>query len=288
MHGSEQCVRQLCNLAATGGAIGELTTILSQGQETHRHITAISIPFLITSKYHLRNLLNDHGGLPLIFEVLNDNEHQLYEQAIWSICRLADSLKIQPEAIEKNSIPDIVSGIDDETLKPDTVTFVLDDGSTVEACRRTLCRKSDVFTAMFNGKFLESGKKKIDLKNTSREGLNTLLMALEGNVTFESNEIEPLLDAVVLADKFLMSGICDTLTESSISKLNYENYSKAWNWSRKNSFLLKSYCVTKMFLTSRMTLSERARAFRDFSSCADFPEFLDEVWEIISNELGQR
>ncbi|KOC67114.1 Armadillo repeat-containing protein 5 [Habropoda laboriosa] len=291
LYGSEQYTRQLCALAETGGAIGELTSILLRGEDTHKQVIAVSIPFLIKSRYILKSLLNNHGGLRLIFNVLSDQQHTLYENAIWSICRLANTLEIQPEIMEKCQITDTASTdfprVYDNHPKPATVTFELDDGTTVDACRQTLCQKSDAFSAMLEGNFSESGKKRVKLRNTSKEGLNTLLLAANG-ATFETRTIESLLDAVLLADKFLMADISDILTESSISKLNYKNFSRAWNWAKANScHELKSCCV-KSFLTASMTRSERVQAFQDFSTSGNFHEFLDDMKEIINNVLCQR
>lgn len=262
-----------------------------RGEEAHKLVIAVSIPFLIKSRDILKSLLNNHGGLQLIFHILSDQQHVLYENAIWSICRLASTLGIQSEIIEKCQITETASTdfprVYDNHPKPATVTFELDDGTTVDACRQTLCQKSDAFSAMLEGNFSESGKKRVKLRNTSKEGLNTLLLAANG-ATFENRTIESLLDAVLLADKFLMADISDILTESSISKLNYKNFSRAWNWARVNScHELKSCCV-KRFLTAQMTKSERVQAFQDFSTTGSFHEFLDEVRKIINDVLCQR
>lgn len=290
LYGSEQYIRHLCDLAETGGAIGQMTSILLRGQESHKFIVAVSVPFLIKTKEVLRNLLSTHGGLPMIFHILADNQHALYEKAIWSICRLADSLEVRAEFFDRNqSAENCFVGTDNfkNHLKPSMVTFELDDGTTVDACRQVLCQRSDAFCAMLEGNFTESGKRRVKLRNTSKEGLNTLLLAANG-ATFHDRTIESLLDAVLLADKFLMADISEQLTESSISKLNYENFSRAWNWARSNACYELKTCCVKSFLTTKMSRMERAHAFRDFSTNDSFPEFLEEVKEILSGILCQR
>lgn len=167
------------------------------------------------------------------------------------------------------------------------MTFELDDGTTVDACRRLLCQRSEAFSAMLEGNFSESGKRCVKLRKTSKEGLNTLLLAANGS-EFDDRTIESLLDAVVLADKFLMADISELLTESSISKLNYENCCRAWSWARNNQCYELKICCVKSFLTGNMTRAERIRAFKEFSSSENFKEFLDEVREIISNVLVHR
>jgi hypothetical protein len=167
-----------------------------------------------------------------------------------------------------------------------TVTFELDDGTTVEACRQTLCCRSDVFSAMLDGNFSESGKKRVRLKNTSRDGLNTLILAASG-ATFEYQSIESLLDAVLLADKFLMPDLLETLTEISIDKLSHENFCRAWCWARKYSCHELRCCCVKSFLIAKTSWSETVRTFRDFNATDAFDEFLGEIREIIVGELCQ-
>jgi hypothetical protein len=167
------------------------------------------------------------------------------------------------------------------------VTFELDDGTTVDACRRILCQRSDAFSAMLEGNFSESGKRRVKLRNTSKEGLNTLLLAANGS-DFDNRAIESLLDAVLLADKFLMADVSELLTESSISKLNCENFCRAWSWARSNECHELKLCCVKSFLTTKISKAERLRAFRDFSTCDNFKEFLDEVKQLVAGVLVQR
>lgn len=140
---------------------------------------------------------------------------------------------------------------------------------------------------MLEGNFLESGKRRVKLKNTSKEVLNTLLLAANG-ATFHNQTIEELLDAVLLADKFLMADVSEILTESSMSRLNHENFSRAWNWARSNACPELKYFCSKSFLITKMSRMERLRAFRDFSTGDGFSEFLEEIREIVSTVLCQR
>lgn len=152
----------------------------------------------------------------------------------------------------------------------------------------SLCQRSEVFSNLLEGSFSESGKRRVRLKKTSKEGLEILLMAVKGSTNFEDQEIDSLFDAVVLADQFLMGDISEKLTESSMSMLNYRNICKAWSWARDNKCQdLKTHCV-KSFLVDKMTRIERQAAFKDFSVNNNFKEFLDQMKEIISTELEMR
>lgn len=273
----------------TGSAIGHLGFSLLREQEEYKLLTAVSIPLLIKDYHNLNLLLEKHGGLKLIFCLLRESSHKLHERAIWSVCQLAKSLKIHPVGqliVEESYDYSILPSKTDyakPTVSP-TVTFVLDDDSTVEACRQTLCQRSEVFSAMLNGNFSESGKRRVHLKDTSRDGLNTLILAASGT-TFEQECIESLLDAVLLADKFLMLDLTKPLIKSCIAKLNYESFCQAWKWARKNScHEWRSYCVMS-FLTAEMSWSQTMQAFRDFYATDAFDDFLHEVRMLIIEKL---
>ena len=102
MNGSEQYTRQLGVLAETGGAIGDIQSILLRGQKSQQSVVAVSLPFLIKSKDLLRCLLNNFGALNLIFDILADSNHTLHKESVWSICQLAALLEVKSETLEKN------------------------------------------------------------------------------------------------------------------------------------------------------------------------------------------
>lgn len=290
-------MQQLSFVAETGGAVGQLSSVLLRGEEQLKLIVAVSIPFLIRKSRTLKSLLQNHGGLQLIFRLLNEPSHELHEQAIWSICRLAATLQIRPKTVEKCSATTMNNSLlheyllstcceNDQPQPSSIVTFELDDGTTIEACRRTLCQRSDVFFAMLEGSFCESGKRRVRLKNASRGGLDTLILAATG-VSYKHRSIESLLDAVLLADMFLMPDLSDTLTDSSVAKLSHDNFSRAWYWAKAKACRELQVCCVKSFLTADMTRNQMVRAFHDFSATDAFDEFLCDIREIIVDVLCQ-
>lgn len=289
----EEYLQELREVAETGGAIGQLSSVLLRGEEQHKLIFAVSIPFLIVrSRANLRSLLHSHGGLEMILRLLSDARHQMHERAIWSICRLAVTLEIRPEAVDKcptSASNGLFRDYSRETIysQPSSiVTFELDDGTTVDACRHVLCQRSDAFSAMLEGNFSESGKRRVRLRNASCGGLNTLILAATG-AAYKHRSIESLLDAVLLADKFLMPDLSDALTDSSIAKLSHENFSRAWWWAKTNACRELQSCCVKTFLTANMTNSQTVQAFRDFYTTDAFEDFLCDIREIITDVLCQ-
>ena len=285
LYGTEQYTRALCDMAETGGAFGQLAWILLRGRESEKFIVAISIPYLIKSREKLRLLLTSHGGMNLIFHVLNEPDNSLYDDAILGICSLADSLGL--EIPETSSYANREFEMEDEAKDfDDTVTFELDDGSTVDANRTSLCDKYDVFKAMLDGEFNESRQNRVRLKKATKEGMTTLLSAVRGfpNVNGEST-IEALLEATLLADRFLMCDVSERLNEASIAELNHPNLSRAWTWAKENSCdEFKTGCA-KIFLRAETTRDLRLQTFRDFSKLSNFHEFITDVRQILVDSL---
>lgn len=298
LYGSEHYTRALCDIAETGGAFGEMATLLLRGQESQKSTVAISIPFVIKSHEKLRILLKYHNGLELIYREVEDSKNSMYDDAILSICKLADSLKVStpkgPSGEEENEkVENCVAEPkdedfhgDEEKSRQDLVIFQLDDGSTVETKRKEICQKSEVFAAMLEGNFSESGQNSVRLKKASKAGLSTLLDAANGDCRLKNHQIEAILDAVILADKFLMADLSERLTELSMARLDHENLCRAWNWSRINSCHEFRNCCVKIFLTSEMMRSHRLQAFRDFHETTNFRDFVKDTRNVIENALA--
>jgi len=285
----EQYIRALCAVAEMGSSIGQLSLILQRSEENYKLLTAVSIPLIIQTHSLLRSLLQYNDGLKLIFRLLMEPSHHLHQHAIWSICQLAKKLYIVPEMVVDKPITIEITKknpCDFETILP-TVIFELDDGTTVEACRKTLCQCSDVFYAMLEGYFKESGKKQVRLKDTSSDSLNTFILVISG-AAFEHRSIESLFGAVILADKFLMLDLSDRLTKLSIAKLNYETFSRAWYWAKKNSCDELRSCCIKSFLIKKMSWSETIYAYHNFHKSNFFNEFLHEIKQLIMDRLCQK
>lgn len=167
-------LRTFSKSAESGGAFGELSAILRRGRDSQKFMVALSVPFLLKSRDKLRTLLTEYGGLDLIFQLLEDESHGMNENSVFSICQLAEALGVRPNMPEGSSeVLTIAEDIEvDEDrgagesqrkrrkngAKESLVVFELDDGGTVEASRKVLCRKSEAFSAMLEGRFFEAGK----------------------------------------------------------------------------------------------------------------------------------
>ncbi|XP_034941808.1 uncharacterized protein Rnb [Chelonus insularis] len=300
----KEYLEALCTVAESGGAFGSLSTTLLRGKDSDKYIVAVSVPFLLRSKDKLKTLLDNYGGLELIFKLLANPKHLLNKNAILSICQLADVLGVVPEIVENRliTVDPVVKKHSDSNFSnhsvehayklknKKTVTFELDDGRTVNFCRKTLCIKSSFFSAMLEGNFSEGGKQTVSLPNVTKEGLIALCLAASGHLFNGSDKdekikIEALLEAALLADKYLMGDESAKLTEISISRLTSKNLNRAWNWARINYCSELKICCAKNILTLKMSHEDRMNAFRDFYVDQNFDEFLQDLRSIVMTEL---
>ncbi|XP_040564552.1 uncharacterized protein [Lepeophtheirus salmonis] len=199
-------------LAETGYAEGEMCHHLLRGSVHEKRSIAISTPFVARPRKLLRNILINHEGLEIIFDVLETCSDSLsndfFSHSVMSLNVLASHLGvINPNltmAKMRRNLKNICK------FKPGVgVIFVLDDGSEVHADRSVLTSSSQVFEAMLVGAFVESGKEKIKLPLTSKHALECLIHRLYGCdwkcPQFKENmRVEVLLELLMVSDKYLM------------------------------------------------------------------------------------
>ncbi|CAB4062649.1 unnamed protein product [Lepeophtheirus salmonis] len=196
----------------TGYAEGEMCHHLLRGSVHEKRSIAISTPFVARPRKLLRNILINHEGLEIIFDVLETCSDSLsndfFSHSVMSLNVLASHLGvINPNltmAKMRRNLKNICK------FKPGVgVIFVLDDGSEVHADRSVLTSSSQVFEAMLVGAFVESGKEKIKLPLTSKHALECLIHRLYGcdwkcPQFKESMRVEVLLELLMVSDKYLM------------------------------------------------------------------------------------
>ncbi|XP_063973296.1 armadillo repeat-containing protein 5 [Diachasmimorpha longicaudata] len=310
LRNSDEYLKAFSQSAESGGAFGDVSSILRRGRDSQKFMVALSVPFLLSSRDKLRTLLTEYGGLDLIFQLLSDEGHEMNGKAIFSICQLAEALGMRPTRPVDDSDDALRIGEELEEVeenesgnqkkrrknggKENLVVFELDDGGTVEVGRRVLCGKSEAFSAMLEGRFFEAGQTRVRLHHVSTEGLAVLCALASGKLSLTSKkpreklEIEALLDAVLLADKFLMFDESESLTETSVSELSHRNLSRAWTWAKTNGCSEFRICCVKYFLTSQASREDRLHSFKDFSSGRYFREFLEDIRGIIMKKLSIR
>lgn len=134
-------------------------------------------------------------------------------------------LLLEAGIIKTKSEDDTNNYVQDET----TVELVLDDGSVLFVNKDLLVYASPVFSAMFNGHFVEAGEQKVHLPNISKNGvcllinqiymLNNNLSSKSGNVLQQNEcELETIFELFSLADRFLLEDIYEMALNTLITK----------------------------------------------------------------------
>jgi hypothetical protein len=70
------------------------------------------------------------------------------------------------------------------------VCFELDDGYKLNIPKKFLTQASPVFSAMFDGHFLEAGRQRVNIRKTSLSALNALVTQIYQQSLFTSSETE--------------------------------------------------------------------------------------------------
>jgi hypothetical protein len=175
-----------------------------------------------------------HGGLPVIFSLVEQEQDS--SNAILALSCLANNLRIsynKPSSFNDNLFPDYQPTEIEDSNK---ITFLLDDESTVEADKSSLCAASEVFNSMLHGQFRESKENIIKLKDITKETL--ILLLIYCNSYVNNNEVivgKPdvtcVLDLFLVSDKFLIMDLNAVLL--NYIKFNYfnaDNFVKLYKW----------------------------------------------------------
>ncbi|CAG2103747.1 unnamed protein product [Medioppia subpectinata] len=104
------------------------------------------------------------------------------------------------------------------------VLFII-DGQRVPALRHVLGLKSEVFRAMFSGKYKESEEKEIPIEDMNAEAFKVMILYLYTDqlVLSDGTDVELVGDVVKIADKYQLYRLMETIEKHMISIVNVDN-----------------------------------------------------------------
>jgi hypothetical protein len=177
----------------------------------------------------------------------------LYEEsscAILALSRLAKNLRISfnpPSGNVKELFPDYKPPQVEPTK---TVTFLLDDGSHVQADRLALGSASDVFNSMLQGGFRESKEDVVKLQDVSKETLILLLIYCKcyvnsSDVVLGKPDVAHVLELFIVSDKFLITDLnAKLLSYIKHNYFNAEQFVSLYKWCNSRSDSMVTEIVT--------------------------------------------
>lgn len=236
----------------------------------------------------LLKMLFRHDAISILMEALEKGQ----EDAVASFHALFKTLRIQSP--QNPTGKEICTHCNVGSLrKESTITFILDDGSTVSANKSTLCNNSPVFEAMFRGSFQESKQAEVKLKDISADCLTYFSRIID--IYCECilpKDVKTMLEMIVASDRFLVHKLgVQILSVIMNHSLNYDTCCAVYNWALdvgyKYPVLVGSIAndVVKFIFTSKMTSTQRTHAVMLLLNSNHKKEFLEDVLELIKNEL---
>lgn len=220
-----------------------------------------------------------------------DHDRPLFEEKVASLSSLAKTLFIEHPRITCTLCKkcDVAS----QTMEG-TVTFLLDDGSTVTANKRLICEKSEFFEAMFRCGFKEAKESVVRLSKISSDCLRVLIRLLYSYCDcILPKNVVIMLELIVQSDRFLMPKLAEKLLYITMNHvLDYRNGHLIYDWSIENgSFLVCSSAwpicqdVIKHTLVSDMNHSQRVYSLRKLLKSQYKDKVLSDIYQVMEKQL---
>lgn len=178
--------------------------------------------------------------------------------------------------------------------KEATISFLLDDGSTVSANKHTICEKSEFFEAMFRNGFKEANESVVRLSNISSDCLRVLFRLLYSYCDcIVPKNILVLLELIVQSDRFLVPALSERLLDITLNcMLDYKNCHLIYDWAIENGRFLPlsqemSVCqnVVKFVLVEKLTFNERVHSLKMLLKSRYKANVLSDIAQIIEGQL---
>lgn len=178
--------------------------------------------------------------------------------------------------------------------KEATISFLLDDGSTVTANKHTICEKSEFFEAMFRYGFKEANESVVRLSKISSDCLRVLFRLLYSYCDcIVPRNIIILLELIVQSDRFLVPSLSERLLDITLNyMLDYKNCHLIYDWAIENGRFLPSsqevpICqnVIKFVLVEKLTFNERLHSLRMLLKSRYKANVLSDIAQIIECQL---
>lgn len=202
----------------------------------------------------------------------------------------SDYKKQEEEENKEEPIADDNSSAEAEK-KATFVTFVLDDDTKIRTNRELLIEKSDYFSRLLEGGFVESNQKEIRLKNVKRRTLHflfhllTLDLAPPCTFTFRYLFLDTILDVILIADLYILTDIVCALTTYIEQKvLSSENVLEIYSWSLcSHTNLLRIEVVA--YLMSKEVQKLRVPMLQKFIDAGLWDTLLDDIASLVTRHV---
>ncbi|RZF34503.1 hypothetical protein LSTR_LSTR011745 [Laodelphax striatellus] len=257
-------------LAETGLGEGEMAHRLLKGSDSVKFQIALTVPLVVRETDLLRRLLYKYRAYQIMTAPLYECEslrhrcdEAVLEDIAFSIKELFKTLRFTNPQVQSSKV---CKGCDILGLRhASSVTFQLDDGSLVPACKKVLTDNSPVFEAMFRGGFRESEETQVQIHDVSASCLQHFVRLVDVycECTLPTN-VTTLLELAGVADRFLVAGLSDkAIAHLMNSRLDYRSCREVYQWAITSNLppaLQVSQDVIKYIFSADLSRSELSQA----------------------------
>ncbi|GFR29764.1 armadillo repeat-containing protein 5 [Trichonephila clavata] len=275
----------LCRILSTGGKLSQLNAIHAVSK-------------LILVKASMYKLIIQANGLSLLLSFITESSKTVCSNAVLCLCQLYQNLKTMN--VDKNlekccfsgtcSIKVVSTCAYKGVIETATdVTFYVNE-INILACRDTICKNSEYFTALLKGHFSEKNKNIIVMTNVSAETLTTLFHFLHGCKTDSSCPyikripFSILLELLSECDKYLLNDVKtfveDQLCHNLHSTTVYKIYEAAKNYNSSKLIKRTVDYILSMDVTQKDDLIS---CFQELLNLGEDFNFLNDVTSLIQN-----
>jgi hypothetical protein len=315
--GGTQSVRSLLdtlggeNNKTAGWRFGFLlrTLMISKSEEELNNIS-ILVPLLFRKNDHVLRKFESQGhSWSRVFEMLSKSDDigfSRFQDCIYSISKLCETIGMKwTDSDDAGNRPllwksqtgnmkelfaaeEESASMTPQRVHGQKVEVILDDGTHIKISKDILTQASPVFSAMFNGHFVEAGQQKVRIPDTSSDAIKSLTEQIflqnqsttgadHGNVLtmeYDMYSLSTLFELVSLSDRFLLEGIYER-TLNTLLRFYICPYSAPLIYEEavKLSGLLKphnvqggcfdlTFVVLKYLLVGDLSMSCKCVAFR--------------------------
>uniref|UniRef100_A0A8C5Q8F9 BTB domain-containing protein n=1 Tax=Leptobrachium leishanense TaxID=445787 RepID=A0A8C5Q8F9_9ANUR len=153
-------LRNLCIQAESPFGVGAVTHMMVSGTEADRLQCALSLPFIYRKDSLRRQLLRD-GAVRLVLEPLSSSDLVYFFHALECLASLTAPQTV-PEPCQHLGLSTKLCCYQQVMSKGvSDVMFVLDGGECIEGVRKAMTEGCEVFRAMLDGNYAESGQRQV-------------------------------------------------------------------------------------------------------------------------------
>ncbi|GFX36292.1 armadillo repeat-containing protein 5 [Trichonephila clavipes] len=284
-------------VAESDFGIGTLCHILCTGGKLSQFNAIHAVSKLILVKASMHKLIIQANGLSLLLSFIAESFKTACSNAVLCLCQLYQNLKTMN--VDKNlekccfsgtcSIKVVSTCAYKGAIEAATdVTFYVNERNIL-ACRDTICKHSEYFTALLKGYFSEKNKNIIAMTNVSAETLTTLFHFLHGCKTDSSCPyikripFSILLELLSECDKYLLDDVKTFVEDQLCHNLHPNTVYKIYEAAKRynsNKLIKKTVdYVLSMDVTQKDVL---INCFQELLNLDDF-NFLNDVASVIQN-----